>query len=188
MKETTTKVRLVILWVLLPLMLVLLAGCGGRAAMGWSAPVLGEEVLYVGSKMGKLYALDINTRQQVWQFPSEGQLAGIYSTPVISGGVLFFGSYEIETTAFLMIFQNQDIRGRAYALDVSNGQEKWHFPVGSAEEVEPFLGGPAVGQGLAYFTSSDHKVYALDMETGVRRWEFETGEEIWGGPAWHDGT
>ena len=184
---STHKVRLIVLWTLLPLLLILLAGCGGRAAMGWSAPVVEDDVLYVAPKTGKVYALDVNTREPLWAFPAEQPLAGIYSTPVVTQGLLLFGSYEIQMTSFL-IFQTQDIQGRAYALDAATGQQRWQFPVGSGQSTEPFLGTPAVGQGMAYFTSSDRKVYALDMETGIKRWEFETGKEIWGGPAWHDGT
>ena len=170
------------------LLSVLMAGCGGRArAMGWSAPVVDNGTLYFGSKMGKLYALDIETRETVWSFPAEGALAGIYSTPVIRDGSLFFGSYEIATTSFL-IFQNQDIQGRGYALEVTKGEEDWHFPKDSSQDPEPFIGSPALGGGLVYFTSSDGDVYALEMETGALKWSFEGGKEIWAGPAWADGT
>ena len=188
MRETnTTKIRLAVVWWVLPLLLVVLAGCGGRAPMGWSAPVVDDGVLYVGSKTGQLYALDLESQQPKWSFPSERLLAGIYSTPVIRDGTLLFGSYEIETSSFL-IFQNQDIQGKAYAVDVSNGQERWHFPVGGVQESEPFLGTPVLGENLAYFTSSDGSVYALDMETGVKQWEFKAGNEVWGGPSWRDGA
>jgi outer membrane protein assembly factor BamB len=181
------KTRFTVVWLLLPLILILLAGCGGRAAMGWSSPVVEEDVVYTASKGGKLYATDINTQQQLWEFPSDRALAGIYSTPVTSGDVLFFGSYEIEVTSFL-VFQNQEIGGKAYAVYSTDGQQKWHFPVDGAGTTEPFLGSPALGQDMVYFTSTDHKVYALDVETGAMRWEFETGNQIWGGPAYHDGT
>ena len=173
MKETTLRIiRLAPMWGALLLLSVLVAGCGGRAAMGWSAPVVDDGTLYFASKTGRLYALDVATREQLWSFPSEGVLAGIYSTPVIHDNSLFFGSYEIATSTFLMIFQNQDIRGRAYAIDVTNGQELWHYPVDDSQESEPFLGPAALGEDLVYFTSSDGRLYALDAETGAYRWEF----------------
>lgn len=188
MKETSkVKTRFAVAWLLLPLILILLAGCASRPGMGWCSPVLEEDVVYAGSKAGKLYAADINTQQQLWEFPSERALAGIYSTPVTSAEVLFLGSYEIETSAFL-VFQSQEITGKAYAVYAANGEEKWRFPVDGGALAEPFLGTPALGEDMVYFTSTDHKVYALDVDTGAKRWEFQTGNQIWGGPGYRDGT
>jgi outer membrane protein assembly factor BamB len=187
LREQKSNAKLAALCCALLSLSVLVTGCGGRAAMGWSAPVVDNGTLYFGSKTGKLYALDVETRETLWSFPAEGVLAGIYSTPVIGDGALFFGSYEIATTSFL-IFQNQDIQGRAYALDAAEGKEDWHFPRDSSRDPEPFLGSPALGDGLVYFTSSDGSVYALETETGNLKWSFEAGKEIWGGPSWADGT
>jgi outer membrane protein assembly factor BamB len=176
--ETTRKKSArVILLVVLPLLLVLTAGCGSQVSMGWSNPTVDEGVLYAGLKTGRLYALDADTGDELWAFPADRLLAGIYSSPVLREQVVFFGSYEIELSSFL-IFQSQDIQGRAYAVDASNGAEKWHFPAGSSQETEPFMGTPATGDGLVYFTSSDGRVYALDIETGVERWRFESGDTL----------
>jgi outer membrane protein assembly factor BamB len=69
--------KLALICCALSLLAVLTAGCGGRAAMGWSAPVVDDGTLYFGSKTGKVYALDLATREPLWSFPAEGVLAGI---------------------------------------------------------------------------------------------------------------
>ena len=115
-RKTIRKSRRAILLVLLPLLLVVSAGCGSQAAMGWSSPTVDEGVLYAGMKTGRLYALDTDNGDELWAFPADSLLAGIYSSPVLREQVVFFGSYEIELSSFL-IFQSQDIQGRAYAVD-----------------------------------------------------------------------
>ena len=48
-----------------------------------------------------------------------------------------------------------------------------------------FINDVVVGDGIAYFGSSDHRVYALDVETQKTVWDrpFETGNWVWGAPA-----
>ena len=101
---------------------------------GWptfSSPAIAKGVLYVGSHSGKLYAIDLASQKQSWEFLTEGAqkngaaytnadgtpnyaaayagdfyddmivgvhklmtVGGIYSSPVISDGVIYFGSTD----------------------------------------------------------------------------------------------
>lgn len=56
-----------------------------------------------------------------------------------------------------------------YALDASDGSEKWIF-----EESEFVRGRPAFQSQYVFFGSVDEKVYALSKNTGELKWTYET--------------
>jgi outer membrane protein assembly factor BamB len=88
-----------------------------------------------------------------WQFHTAAQ---IYSSPVISGGTVFFGGND----HFL------------YAVDLKSGSLKWKFETGAR-----IPSTPAVSGGLVFFLSYDSNYYALDAESGALKWKFATGGE-----------
>lgn len=101
---------------------------------GWptfSSPIIANDVYYLGSLSGKLFAIDLNERKTLWEFPTDGNrqngatytkadgtpnyevaflgdfyddmvvgvqkmrsVGAIYSSPVLSDGVLYFGSTD----------------------------------------------------------------------------------------------
>ena len=98
--------------------LFLLSGCGGEAPTatvmptatpsGTSAPMqakwkfsakgdefiasaIYEDAVYFGGQSGRLYAVDIQTGQEKWNFKS-GDL--IFFAPTVKDGVVFFGSND----------------------------------------------------------------------------------------------
>src|SRR3972149_2825755 len=133
-----------------------------------------------------------------WRFKTDGP---IYSSPVVSGKMAFWGSYD----SYL------------YALDADSGTLIWKIKTDG-----PILSTPAVSDGVVYFGSKDGKliwrskqvdykyggmysspiysggvVYitsksgitnALDAKSGVRVWVHRTGSSIYSSPVIHKGT
>jgi len=61
---------------------------GGRV---FSSPAYVDGILYVGSGIGKVYAVEAQTGQEVWQFEAGG---AVYSSPVVADGVVYFGGMD----------------------------------------------------------------------------------------------
>ncbi len=88
-----------------------------------------------------------------WTFPTGGH---IVSSPVLLGGVIYFGSND----------------NNVYAVAAESGRQIWaHATAG------PVAATPAVAGGLVYVGSYDGRFYALDAKTGATRWKFRTGGE-----------
>lgn len=85
-----------------------------------------------------------------WRFVTKGP---VHSSPVVSGGRLFVGSYD----------------NSLYALDAATGAQIWSF-----ETAGEILSTPAVYKDAVYFGSKDGSVYALEAATGKLIWKYET--------------
>ena len=92
-----------------------------------------------------------------WSFQSGGAIA---SSPVVSGGRVYFGSDD----------------GKLYCLDTETGKELWSFATQDIIEAPPL-----VLEGRVFVGSSDFFFYALDAETGELSWKVETEDKILGG-------
>ena len=75
-----------------------------------------------------------------WKFKTTGEVS---SSPVVSGGVAYFGSND----------------NHLHALDIKTGEEKWKFETGGE-----ILSSPSVSGGIVYFGSYDNHLYAVDIE------------------------
>ena len=118
--------------------------------------VFAEDVMFRGNSQhtGVYSGTPVTSFTRVkWQFKTGGQ---VFSSPVISGNVLFVGSSD----HFL------------YALDANTGTLKWKFKTGSR-----ITSSPAVASGLVYFGSFDGNFYALDAASGQLKWKFPIPNE-----------
>ena len=116
-------------------------------------------MVYFGDDDTYLYALDVESGQQLWRFDTGGR---INCTPAISAGVVCFSSGD----------------GSLYALDASSGEQLWSFQPYSETAYRPAQfdkGGlsPAI-LGELVFVRSDFRLHALDIETGKEVWKFMT--------------
>ncbi len=130
---------------------------------GWdvytSSPVISDTIVVFGAGDGVVYALDIETGNELWRFATEGR---IRATPAIADGVVFVGSTD----------------GLAYALELETGRERWRFETQgfgmSSEEQgvdrKSIIASPAVAKGTVYIGSRDGYMYAVDQETGAQKW------------------
>jgi eukaryotic-like serine/threonine-protein kinase len=128
-----------------------------------STAAISNGILYVGSRDGKLYALDILGGKKLWDFQT---VSWVDTSPAVVNGVVYFGSND----------------GNLYALDARSGKLVWKFSA-----VFPVKSSPAVADGKVYFGTDDNMVYALDAETGKKAWAASTGDYVQASPVVADG-
>jgi eukaryotic-like serine/threonine-protein kinase len=102
-----------------------------------SSPLISDGIMYLGSD-NMLIALDIETRETIWEFETEG---AVKSSPAITGSVLYVGSED----------------GRVYAVNADTGEELWRYQTGGK-----ISSSPAVVDGVIYIGSEDGSLYALE--------------------------
>jgi len=97
-----------------------------------------------------------------WKFKASGP---IVSSPVVSGGVVYFGSSDHYV----------------YAVDERSGSLRWKYKTRGRVTASP-----AVADGRVYIGSYDGSFYALDAATGTLGWKFATaGERRFSAPHLH---
>jgi outer membrane protein assembly factor BamB len=129
-----------------------------------------------------------------------GQGGSIMATPVVSGGIAYFGSadnhvYAVDAESGKeqwrfrthgQIFSTPVLDGNMvfigsydrnlYAL-TADGKEVWRFQTGGEVASTPF-----VHADLVFAGSKDGYLYALDKKTGKNAWKFRTGDWIAASP------
>jgi outer membrane protein assembly factor BamB len=134
-----------------------------------SSPAIGADgTIYVGSRDGKLYAINPDGTEK-WEFLTGER---IDSSPAIGAdGTIYVGSWD----------------GKLYAIN-PDGTEKWEFLTGEGQWIHS---SPAIGaDGTIYVGSNifvdvgswDGKLYAINPD-GTEKWEFLTGGYIYSSPA-----
>jgi len=127
-----------------------------------------------------------------WAFKTGDE---VYSSPRVTGGVVYVGSADQHLYAIDAITGSQRWRyptegsvtstpavadgavyvgcddDHLYSVDAATGTTRWKFLTGAA-----IHSSPAVVQGWVYVGSRDHRVYAIDARTGEERWHFTGGD------------
>jgi outer membrane protein assembly factor BamB len=109
-----------------------------------------DQVAYVGSTDGKVYAIDSHCKQK-WAFKTGGP---VVSTPDVTDDVVYVGSSD----------------GSIYALRMSTGALLWRTQTGGKVQSSPVL-----SNGVVYVGSSDHRLYAINFTNGSVLWSYLTG-------------
>jgi outer membrane protein assembly factor BamB len=144
-------------------------------------PAYSEDgVLYVGTFGGKLFALNAEDGSVLWEFtttPVSDRILGIiptsksgwiWSSPVLSDGVLYFG----------------DLNGYFYAVDANDGSKLWQL---TPEQLDgEIVGSPLVIEDSIYFTSEEGLLYKYDKSEN-KIWEREVGGKIYTSPKTSNG-
>ncbi len=175
--------------------------CQPGGSIMYSSPAISDGRIFVGSVDGRVYALDFETGDLLWNYTT-GNWIG--SSPAVTGGKVYVSSCD----------------GYFYALNASNGGLLWRYPTGGGTcsptiaEGKVFVGSlnhsfyaftedgavlwnytagefiescPAVADGKVYFGSADGYVHALNITNGARIWINNTGGWIYSSPAVVDG-
>ena len=172
--------------IVLPLLLLSLMGCAGRIATpeGWSGGVVGEDILYIGTRSGDVRALDIQNGEEIhagFTLVGEEAQRGVYGTPVLVDDTLYFGGYD----------------GVLYARFTPSFDKKWEEPLYEEGEDEPtqIVGGPTLAGDVVLVGADNGKIYAFDQEADDQqrwsvseRWTFQTGNKVWSSPISADGV
>lgn len=127
--------------------------CGPSSvpAAFYTAPVVTDDLVYVGTYNGEVLAMSPSARSQNLTFPQRGNgewvcaLPGnIVGLPVMDGNMLYVPGSD----------------GRVYGLDAVYGDLKWRSgPLG-----DKLWTGPAVQEGTIYVSTFEDYVYALPSE------------------------
>ncbi len=116
-------------------------------------------LVLVGSEDGSLYAYHAEEGgDPIWSFPTGDR---IWSTPVVHGESVYFGSHD----------------NNIYALNVQTGVEEWRLSTGGA-----VAGRPLIFRDMVIAGSYDKKLYGIEASSGVLRWTVEGDNWFWAGP------
>ena len=128
-----------------------------------STPAIAGGTVYVGSRDGRLYALDLATGKERFRYQADGE---IKSSPAVRGGVVFVG----------------DEAGSFHAVDGRTGARRWKVETGGA--VTSSANFAAEGQRTrVLFGSYDNFLYAVDAASGELAWKLETESYVHATPA-----
>ncbi len=119
----------------------------GVTIYGTPVVVPDENLVYIGAYNGKVYALDMGTGVERWEYPKgEGNIGAVVGSPVVSDGSLYVSSSD----------------GRIYSLNLTYGDKKWQSVVLG----DKLWSTPAFGNGVIYVSTFDGYIYGLPA-TGV---------------------
>ncbi|MDX1995834.1 MAG: serine/threonine-protein kinase [bacterium] len=113
-----------------------------------------ENICYVGSFDGHMYALDANNGYSMWRFRTNGP---VISSAALEDDLLYFGSAD----------------GNLYCVNAETAKEKWRFGT-----EKPIVASPVVYNGQVYFGGTDGNLYCIDAKNGKELWKFPTGSGI----------
>jgi outer membrane protein assembly factor BamB len=161
----------------------------------WATPLIVEGVVYVTSLDKNLYALDLDTGEELWRRSLEGAVAG---TPAYEDGMLFVGSFahrffkiDAATGEIVATFDTQnwvwggpalvdgvvyfgDLSGTLYALETGDLTPLWQRQVAT----EAIRATPLVVDDMLVVGSRDNRVYAVERENGLPVWTQEAGADV----------
>ncbi len=151
-----------------------------RASVGDASASVADGRVYVVRERandneggGKLYALDRNTGQELWNFPPSA-LTGDFSTttPAVANGIVYFGVNRGGPVVYAV----------NAATDATNGQIIW-----SVAQDQGAYSSPAVGGGRLYIAIHNRGLLALDAATGATLWLAPISGPQWSSPAVDNG-
>ncbi|MEH0634457.1 PQQ-binding-like beta-propeller repeat protein [Streptomyces bottropensis] len=141
------------------------ASCGGVPVR--LAPAA-DGYVYV-SAGSRVLAVDIASGHVRWHFeaPAVFLSAPTFAPgPAVTGGGVYLADYL----------------GTVYALDATDGRDRWRIATESRSSLEPVL----VAAGHVH-VGSGKGLYTLDAVTGTPKWRFQAGGEIVGAPSVAEG-
>ena len=134
----------------------------------YGTPAVSEDLVYVASYDGKIYAFSISSGALRWVYPREGHFdEPIVGSPVVALDKVYIGGSD----------------GKVYALDAATGDLQWEFQTGDKIWSTPTIQGETL-----YIGSFDKKLYALSARDGSKYWEYLTEGSIASTPLIDDNT
>jgi len=128
-------------------------------------PVIIDGMVLVPSADKNLYALDLESGEQIWSKPFAAQHA-LWSSPVVQEDRIYLASLDHHI----------------YALDLESGREIWRANLSSA-----ISDSPSLTEDLVLAGTLEGVLYALSASHGEIVWQFNAEGAIWGAPVILDG-
>lgn len=137
-----------------------------------SSPTVTDERVFITGR--ELYVVDTVTGDTRWRFGTEGRAT---TTPTVAEETVFVAFRSDVSEADEVSFNST-----LYAVDTSDGTEKWQFELGDRSPSDPtvanglvYIIGEADGRGVSPVPDV---LYAVDAATGEKEWQFDLGEEV----------
>jgi outer membrane protein assembly factor BamB len=176
-----------------------------------SASVLDKQVYVVSVYTSKVHALNKDTGQELWSFPSDAieGADNAWTSPAIANNIVYYGVnrptpvvFAINATTGTEIWRHNGPfaniisspaleNGRIYvaftdgtirALDAANGQIIW-----SVTQDQGAFSSPAIANGRLYIAIHNRGLLALDANTGSQLWLAAMPGPQWSSPAIESG-
>jgi outer membrane protein assembly factor BamB len=132
-----------------------------------SSPAVTDSSVYIGSRDGHFYAIDVRTGRPRWRVAHDGGSWSI-SSPAIDGGMVYDASSDARFV---------------HALSAATGDRTWR-----SSTAGPVWSSPALTGRTMYVGDGSGAVHALDRATGRIRWSYRTGGAVMSSPAVADGV
>ncbi|MFC9845789.1 PQQ-binding-like beta-propeller repeat protein [Streptomyces sp. NPDC060223] len=141
------------------------ASCGGVPVRITSAP---DGYVYISAGT-RVLAVDVANGHVRWHFEAPAVFLcppTFVPGPAVTGGGVYLADYL----------------GTVYALDATDGRDRWRIATESRSSIEPVL----VAAGHVH-VGSGKGLYTLDAVTGTPKWRFQAGGDLVGAPAVAEG-
>ncbi|MCH0562078.1 MULTISPECIES: PQQ-binding-like beta-propeller repeat protein [unclassified Streptomyces] len=141
------------------------ASCGGVPVRVHPAP---DGYVYVSAGT-RVLAVDVASGRVRWHFEAPAVFLSppaFVPGPAVTGGGVYLADYL----------------GTVYALDATDGRDRWRIATESRASIEPVL----VAAGHVH-VGSGRGLYTLDAVTGTPKWRFQAGGDIVGAPTVAEG-
>ncbi|MEU9922413.1 PQQ-binding-like beta-propeller repeat protein [Streptomyces griseoluteus] len=141
------------------------ASCGGVPVRVTPAA---DGYVYV-SAGSRVLAIEVSTGRVRWHFEAPAVFLSppaFVPGPAVTGGGVYLADYL----------------GTVYALDATDGRDRWRIATEARSSVEPVL----VAAGHVH-VGSGKGLYTLDAVTGTPKWRFQAGGDLVGAPSVAEG-
>lgn len=141
------------------------ASCGGVPVRITHAP---DGYAYISAGT-RVLAVDVTSGRVRWHFEAPAVFLSpptFAPGPAVTGGGVYLADYL----------------GTVYALDATDGRDRWRIATESRASVDPVL----VAAGHVH-VGSGKGLYTLDAVTGTPKWRFQAGGDLVGAPAVAEG-
>ncbi|MEU8977693.1 PQQ-binding-like beta-propeller repeat protein [Streptomyces sp. NPDC058251] len=141
------------------------ASCGGVPVRLTPAP---DGYVYISAGT-RVLAVDVASGHVRWHFEAPAVFLcppTFAPGPAVTGGGIYLADYL----------------GTVYALDATDGRDRWRIATESRASIEPVL----VAAGHVH-VGSGKGLYTLDAVTGTPKWRFQAGGDLVGAPAVAEG-
>jgi outer membrane protein assembly factor BamB len=138
-----------------------------------SSPTVANGKVFVGiDSQPRMYAFDANTGAKVWEYVDAVMMAGTYSSPLVTGGRVYFGT---ETQKVLALPEN-DPNGDG---KIDSGEVIWSKAMPDKVWSTPAVVGSVLYIGVGDANSVGSNVfYALNASNGNTLWTYPTSGNI----------
>ncbi len=113
----------------------------------FSSPAIDSSIAYIGSANGRLYGIDLNMGEIVWEYRTEGSKSDTLK--------IYNEKGELDVNRFKEILTTKQVDNYDKLVDFYNN---------SFKSVGSIVSSPVIDNGVLYFTSFDGYVYAISGE------------------------